>query len=69
MSPRLSEAAVIKRQILEGVLAIVKLNGAAVAKSRISLQVFDRRGGTGNVKFEGSFQHLDCSPYFVANAV
>lgn len=54
LSPRLSEHAVIRRQILEGVLAIVKLNGEAVAKNRVSLQVFDRRAGAGNVQFEGS---------------
>ena len=55
LSPRLSEAAVTRRQIVEGVLAIVKLDASSVAKSKISLQVFDRRGGAGNVQFNGMY--------------
>ncbi|KAF2121784.1 hypothetical protein BDV96DRAFT_482712 [Lophiotrema nucula] len=50
LSPRLSEDAVIQRQIVEGVLAIVKLNPATLAKSKVNLQVFDRSGGA-NVRF------------------
>lgn len=57
LSPRLSEAAVVRRQIVEGVLAIVKLNATSVAKSKINLQVFDRRGGTGSVQFNGIHYH------------
>lgn len=59
LSPRLSEAAVVRRQIIEGVLAIVKLNSAAMATGRISLQVFDRRGGPGKVQFE---EYADLDP-------
>ncbi|KAF2198566.1 hypothetical protein GQ43DRAFT_150854 [Delitschia confertaspora ATCC 74209] len=59
LSPRLSEAAVVRRQILEGVLAIVKLNASSVAKGRIDLQVFDRRGGADNVRFE---EYADLDP-------
>ena len=55
LSPRLSEAAVVRRQIVEGVLAIVKLNASALAKSKVNLQVFDRRGGAGNVQFNGMY--------------
>lgn len=55
LSPRLSEAAVVRRQILEGVLAISKLTPAAIAKSKINLQLFDRRGGADNVRFEGEY--------------
>lgn len=53
LSPRLSETAVVQRQILEGVQAIVKLNTTTLAKSKVNLQVFDRRGGVGNVQFNG----------------
>jgi hypothetical protein len=53
LSPRLSEAAVVRRQILEGVLAIVKLNTVTLSKGKVNLQVFDRRGGAGNVQFNG----------------
>jgi hypothetical protein len=52
LSPRLSEAAVIRRQILEGVLAVVRLTQANMTSGKLSLQLFDRRGGADNVKFE-----------------
>jgi hypothetical protein len=63
LSPRLSEAAVIRRQIVEGVLAIVKLNTATLSKGKVNLQVFDRRGGAGNVQFNGTqtpLSYSDC---------
>lgn len=43
----------MRRQILEGVLAIVKLNSATLSKGKVNLQVFDRRGGAGNIQFNG----------------
>jgi hypothetical protein len=52
MSPRLDEVLVVRRQIVEGVTAIVRLNSAALATGKISLQVFDRRGGLDNVQFK-----------------
>ncbi|KAK0935173.1 nuclear polyadenylated RNA-binding protein 3 [Friedmanniomyces endolithicus] len=52
LSPRLSEQAVIRRQIVEGVVAVVKLGKANQSLGRIGLQVFDRRGGVGSVTFE-----------------
>jgi hypothetical protein len=55
LSPRLSEAAVVRRQILEGVLAVVRLTKANLATGRLSLQLFDRRAGADNVKFERKF--------------
>lgn len=58
LSPRLSEAAVIKRQVLEGVLAIVLLSTATLTKSKVNLQIFDRRGGADNVKFN-AYDDLD----------
>ncbi|KAK0910091.1 nuclear polyadenylated RNA-binding protein 3 [Friedmanniomyces endolithicus] len=52
LSPRLSEQAVIRRQIVEGVVAVVKLGKGNQSSGRIRLQVFDRRGGVGSVGFE-----------------
>lgn len=56
MSPRLPEAAVVRRQIIEGVLAIVRLDTGALTKGKVNVQVFDRRGGAGNVQFNGKQQ-------------
>jgi hypothetical protein len=58
MSPRLDERLVEQRQIIEGVLVIVRLDNAAVASGKISLQVFDRRGGADNVRFD-TYANLD----------
>ncbi|KPI44778.1 putative RNA-binding protein [Cyphellophora attinorum] len=49
--PRLPLQAVIKRQILEGVHAIVKLLQVNSISYKIPLQVFDRSSGASNVKF------------------
>ncbi|EGE80511.1 hypothetical protein RJZ56_002619 [Blastomyces dermatitidis] len=51
LSPRISLAAVVRRQIIEGVLAIVKLSRPNQYSGKIPLQVFDRTGGIDNVKF------------------
>ncbi|KAJ9624165.1 nuclear polyadenylated RNA-binding protein 3 [Taxawa tesnikishii (nom. ined.)] len=58
LSPRLSEQAVIRRQILEGVLAVSRLSRTSQQTGKISLQVFDRRGGADNVRFE-EYDNLD----------
>lgn len=60
LSPRLSEAAVVRRQILEGVQAVSKLTQLSVQTNKIPLQVFDRRGGADNVRFE-EYANLDPS--------
>ncbi|KAK3708143.1 nuclear polyadenylated RNA-binding protein 3 [Vermiconidia calcicola] len=52
LSPRLSEQAVVRRQIMEGVVAVVKLTRNNQNTGKIGLQIFDRRAGVGNVKFE-----------------
>jgi len=44
--------AVVKRQIMEGVQAVVKLASHHQARSKIPLQVFDRSHGTSNVTFD-----------------
>jgi len=62
MSPRLSEAAVVRRQIVEGVLAIVRLDAGSLAKGNVNVQIFDRRLGAGNVQFNGGYcAQLDAS--------
>lgn len=58
LSPRLSEAAVIRRQIVEGVVAVVKLTRHNQNSAKIGLQIFDRRQGANNVKFE-EYEGLD----------
>lgn len=57
-SPRLDEAAVIRRQIVEGVTAISKLTVTNQNTGKIGLQIFDRRGGAGSVRFE-EYEGLD----------
>lgn len=51
LNPRLQLSAVVKRQVLEGVHAVVFLNRQMQAASQISIQVFDRRG-EGEAKFD-----------------
>lgn len=51
-APHLSEEAIVKRQIIEGVQAVVRLSRMHQLKGNIPLQVFDRRGGHHNVQFE-----------------
>ncbi|KIX06821.1 uncharacterized protein Z518_04797 [Rhinocladiella mackenziei CBS 650.93] len=51
LSPRLPLSAVVKRQIIEGVQAVVKLTQSAQFNSKIPLQVFDRSTGASNVNF------------------
>lgn len=53
LSPRITLQAVIKRQVLEGVQAVVKLNRLAQLSGKIALQVFDRSSGAENVNFNG----------------
>ena len=44
--------AVVKRQAREGVLAVVDLDRNSIASYSISVMLFDRSQGAGNVKFE-----------------
>lgn len=46
--------AVIRRQILEGVIAVVELSRASQYTGKIPLQIFDRSGGADNVRYNGS---------------
>jgi nuclear polyadenylated RNA-binding protein 3 len=58
LSPRLPLQAVIRRQILEGVLAVSQLDMKSQNSSKIPLQVFDRQGGANNVRFD-EYQGLE----------
>jgi nuclear polyadenylated RNA-binding protein 3 len=60
LSSRLSEDAVIRRQIVEGVLAVVRLTRINQATGKIPLRLFDRSAGAGNVKFE-EYENLDAA--------
>ena len=54
MMPNLSLSSLVRRQILEGVEAVVKLYRASRISGKIPLQVFDRSGGANNIRFEGT---------------
>ncbi|KAJ9665943.1 nuclear polyadenylated RNA-binding protein 3 [Coniosporium apollinis] len=60
LSSRLPEAAVVRRQILEGVQAVTKLRNVHQTTGKIPLQVFDRRDGVDNVRFE-EYENLEPS--------
>jgi hypothetical protein len=51
---------VVRRQILEGVLAVVRLDTTGLTKGKVSVQIFDRRGGANNVQFNGMYAVLLC---------
>ena len=54
MIPNVPIQAVVRRQILEGVQAVVKLYRASRMTGKIPVQVFDRSLGGNNVHFEGT---------------
>jgi hypothetical protein len=58
LAPRLNEDAVVKRQILEGVLAVVKLKRTNQDTSKIGLTIFKRKPGMRDVQFE-EYDNLD----------
>lgn len=58
ISPRLPAEIVVKRQILEGVTAVVKLTRRSQDASRIPLQVFDRSRGADSVRYD-DYENLD----------
>ncbi|KAI9822115.1 MAG: hypothetical protein M1832_003117 [Thelocarpon impressellum] len=58
LTPRLPLGAVIRRQILEGVQAVARLSRESQMSVKIPLQVFDRRGGVDNVRFD-EYEGLD----------
>lgn len=58
MSGRFPEPAVVRRQIIEGVMAIVRMDTSGFMKGKVSVQIFDRRGGANNVQFNGMHTYL-----------
>jgi nuclear polyadenylated RNA-binding protein 3 len=66
LAPRISLQAVIRRQILEGVLAVAQLTRRSQDTSKIPLQVFDRTGGANNVRFD---EYEDLEPKIAAELV
>jgi nuclear polyadenylated RNA-binding protein 3 len=66
LNPRFHLQAVIRRQILEGVHAVSKLDMRCQLSSKIPLQVFDRQGGANNVRFD---EYQDLEPRIAAELV
>ncbi|KAK4611993.1 hypothetical protein CLAFUW4_12666 [Fulvia fulva] len=58
LSPRLSEEAVVRRQIMEGVLAVSKLRRQNQNSAKIGLTIFKRKAGSRDVQFE-EYDNLD----------
>ncbi|RAL64735.1 hypothetical protein DID88_001766 [Monilinia fructigena] len=67
LSPRLPLQAVVRRQILEGVIAVSQLDVRSQNASKIPLQVFDRSGGiNAAVRFD---EYQDLEPKIAAELV
>lgn len=62
LGPRIPLNAAVQRQIMEGVLAVVRLSRPNQFSRKIPLQAFDRSGGPDNVRFNGeiSFDTFIC---------
>ncbi|KAK0713089.1 hypothetical protein B0T26DRAFT_648465 [Lasiosphaeria miniovina] len=56
LNPRFPRDALVQRQVLEGVHAIVDLDHAAQSRARISIQVFIRSGGSAHFN---TYQDID----------
>ncbi|KAG5519742.1 hypothetical protein PMAC_000015 [Pneumocystis sp. 'macacae'] len=52
LSPRLSLPSVVQQMIIEGIMAIIFLNRQMQSQSKISMQIFDRRADSSDVKFD-----------------
>ncbi|KAI1139375.1 hypothetical protein F5Y05DRAFT_381758 [Hypoxylon sp. FL0543] len=66
LHPHFPREAVIQRQVMEGVHAVVELDLRAQQTGTISLQVFNRSGGHGSVRFD---QYQDLNPTIAAQLV
>ena len=60
--PRVSLESVIKRQIVEGVQAIVQISRKSQVTGKIPLQVYNRSGGVDNVHFDGELTKIRSFP-------
>ncbi|KAI1805827.1 hypothetical protein F4811DRAFT_513698 [Daldinia bambusicola] len=66
LNPHFPREAVIQRQVMEGVHAVVELDFRAQQTGLISLQVFNRSGGRDNVRYD---QYQDLDPNIAAQLV
>ncbi|KAI1742388.1 hypothetical protein F4680DRAFT_445950 [Xylaria scruposa] len=66
LNPQFPRDAVIQRQVVEGVHAVVELDFRAQEYGKIPLQVFDRAAGYHNVRFD---QYQDLDPAIAAQLV
>ncbi|KAL7619440.1 nuclear polyadenylated RNA-binding protein 3 [Parahypoxylon ruwenzoriense] len=66
LNPHFPRDAVIQRQVMEGVHAVVELDFRAQQSGSISLQVFDRSAGRDNVRYD---QYRDLDPSIAAQLV
>ncbi|KAL1875950.1 hypothetical protein VTK73DRAFT_9661 [Phialemonium thermophilum] len=66
LNPRFPRDAVLRRQVLEGVLGVIELDMQAQNVFKIPLQVFDRSAGINNVRYD---QYQDLSPEVAAELV
>ncbi|KAI1087084.1 hypothetical protein F5B19DRAFT_486993 [Rostrohypoxylon terebratum] len=64
--PHMSREAVVQRQVMEGVCAVVELDFQAQRTGTVSLQVFNRSGGRDNVRYD---QYQDLNPAIAAQLV
>ncbi|GES58316.1 nucleotide-binding, alpha-beta plait [Aspergillus terreus] len=66
LGPRIPLNAAVQRQIIEGVLAVIRLARPNQFSRKIPLQVFDRTGGPDNVRFN---EYPDVDPNVAAEIV
>lgn len=67
--PRVSLAAVVKRQVVEGVQAVVKIFRKSQLTGKIPLQVYNRSAGVDNVRFDGKTLFSNLRHYFAHSAL
>ena len=53
LAPRIDVSSVVRRQILEGVQAVVFLDRKMQTDGKINMHIFDRHSGEANVRFDG----------------
>ncbi|KAI1636030.1 hypothetical protein F4809DRAFT_641893 [Biscogniauxia mediterranea] len=66
LNPQFPRDAVIQRQVIEGVHAVVELDYRAQQFGKLPLQVFDRSAGHNNVRYD---QYQDLEPHVAAQLV
>ncbi|KAI5922943.1 hypothetical protein F4810DRAFT_230096 [Camillea tinctor] len=66
LNPQFPRDAVIQRQVMEGVHAVVELDFRAQQYGKLSLQLFDRSAGHNNVRYD---QYQDLDPHVAAQLV